>query len=142
MYTKTLSNIHVYLTISCLAQENLFPVPCQGWYHVMWSYFGVWIVKRSEYTLLLTQANTPRELCIQTKPSFWDYIHMFIYTLLYTHSLYSVYTINTQDINVKNVNVYWVLKWTLLWKECVEFHNLNLLQIYKDILWVRVSETA
>ncbi len=30
---------------------------------------------------------------------------MFIYTILYTHSLYSVYTINPQGINVKNVNV-------------------------------------
>ncbi len=31
---------------------------------------------------------------------------MFINTLLYTHSLYSVYTINTQDITVKNVSAY------------------------------------
>ncbi len=28
---------------------------------------------------------------------------MFLYTLLYTHSLYSVYSLDTQDINVKNV---------------------------------------
>ena len=29
--------------------------------------------------------------------------NIFLYTLLYTYSLYSVFTINTQDINVKNV---------------------------------------
>ena len=55
-------------------------------------------------TLLHTKAYTPRELCIPTYPNISEDIHIFLYTPLYTHSLYSVYTTNTQDINVKNVN--------------------------------------
>ncbi len=76
--------------------------------------------------------------------------HIFLYALLYTHSLYSVYTISTLDINVKNrVKIFYLYNVKIALPTpslpsifTDQFHLRTLMTVTKDIGVGKLMKTS